>query len=951
MQKSIICRLRAAGIGLAVCIAAAVQAALPQNVSEARWLWSEPAADPPTNAYLRLAFEVTGSVKQGWFHIFADKACTAYVNGQRVHLTSKWPKDREKYFGHVIGVGTDLKPLLKAGRNVLAFQLLRYERGCYGLILRGEVEQEDGRKLTLFSNPRQVRGAGVEQPGWNTPDFDDADWRPAWSQGDVRMGPWSAYGNVPEIYMTTEEYETYRQLSGEGFPEKLLLSEPESPNARIVYSGETPGIEINGGRILPPDRLSTVDRFESSAQDHMLAEARRIGLAAFEMGVNNTHLCGDGSYDFTQIDRAVRHVLSIWPEAYVFFGFHLNWMMGRWLNAHPEEAVGYAVARPDRTNWGDYSGNPRVPSFASPAFRGEIRRFILELGDFCRRQPWGRRVLGMHDGYGGSGDGMPWGCHSLPDTGLRMTEAFRRFLTAKYSTNAALQKSWNDPAVTLATAEVPDAAARPGSGLYVRDLADGRDQRRADFLEAYHREFNAFELHFCRSVKEAFPGRLAGCYYGYIVLSYESEGSTARFEELLANPNVDYMKATTRGYNLTDGLHRHLHSVFRRYGKLSSIEGDVRTHVGFRPGQAEAKWCCRTPDETRATVAKFAMNARLLGAAWHSVDFGVQNLKWFDCPEALDPMKVSLDLWRRNFAEPPARAADVAVVFDPAQVWREGTCDYSEVIGYQDNLVTHALQTLNYSGHTHDLLAPEDYVAEKRAYKAVVFLNTCHDTPMLRTAAAKARRDGSMSIWCATPALSTPAGYSAAAMHDVTGIALEVEREPRSFVAQSAAADGAWDYVLFGRPKTWKMAPRVCVVDPEAEKLATWTDDGTTAFARKRLADGTTSVFLGMPFNRATQWAALLAAAGSAAYTPPGFYVRRDARHLLVSSGKGGIIPPECRVMDGQIDQSGRVKVCLGRRVARVVDVLTGQTLATDADTVELVADGPRTWMLDLEPK
>lgn len=55
----------------------------------------------------------------------------------------------------------------------------------------------------------------------------------------------------------------------------------------------------------------------------------------------------------------------------------------------------------------------------------------------------------VHCGFGGSGDGMPCGCHTMPGTGKRMTERFRDFLRTKYATDGALQKAWADETVSL----------------------------------------------------------------------------------------------------------------------------------------------------------------------------------------------------------------------------------------------------------------------------------------------------------------------------------------------------------------------------------------------------------------------------------------------------------------------------------------------------------------------
>ena len=88
--------------------------------------------------------------------------------------------------------------------------------------------------------------------------------------------------------------------------------------AKVVYSGDVPGISINGGKPRPPDRLACVRLTEDACQDALLAKARDHGLWAFSIGITHRFQCGDGSFDFSDIDRLVRHILSIWPEAYFY---------------------------------------------------------------------------------------------------------------------------------------------------------------------------------------------------------------------------------------------------------------------------------------------------------------------------------------------------------------------------------------------------------------------------------------------------------------------------------------------------------------------------------------------------------------------------------------------------------------------------------------------------------
>jgi hypothetical protein len=198
-----------------------------------------------------------------------------------------------------------------------------------------------------------------------------------------------------------------------------------------------------------------------------------------------------------------------------------------------------------------------------------------------------------------------------------------------------------------------------------------------------------------------------------------------------------------------------------------------------------------------------------------------------------------------------------------------------------------------------------------------------------------------------------PDGYDEAAMEDLTGMSLKVRRDECAWTA--VMKDGS-RFEPFGesprysapeRKKTCR--PRVHVDDPSAETLARYSDDGTAAFARKKLEDGSIAMFTGIPVNSPELWADILRKAGCHAFTKPGFYVRRNSRYLLVYSGKGAHAGWANDVLVGRVDQSGSAEVTLERKVSTATDVFTGEVVARDADRFTLKSDVPRTWLLRME--
>ncbi len=923
--------------------------------SEAKWVFAgESLDDLPTNACLRLAFDVDRPVKRAWVHSFREKCWGIWLNGKPLNCTL-WP-DFKSFSGHVRGTGAEIGPLLKPGRNVLAIGCRRaatasrpHTRTC-GVMLRGEVEFADGTRRTLVSTSRQIKASPVEEAGWKDVGFDDSHWAPGLEIGDATALPWSRYSDVMRQYATPEEYAAYQaflKTGGGAFDEKGLLAEPASPNAKVVFSGRLPGIETNG-RTIPPYAFMEVGLVPSRENDAIVLSARKAGIPIIGLSrfLRGKYEAEDGTYDFSQFDGGIRRILALYPEAR-FFLYYRNGaeMPVGWVKRHPDELVGYAIQAPGRTGYGDYSGNPPVPSFASKLYRDEERRFWKAFGDYARHQPWGRRILGVHCGFGGSGDGMPAGCNRMPDTGKRMTEAFRRYLFEKYPTDAALRASWGDPQVTRATATVPDRAERLGTGLFVRDLADARDRRVNDYYDCYTRELEDFMLSFGRSVKEALPGCLAGAYFGYTVLPYSPEGVTARYGRMLRSGDIDYFYATTVGYNLSDGFHRSLAERCRRYGKFCSIEGDVRPW-NSRGFGGEEQWRCKTPEETRATFGKFVSNALVLGTGWQAVDFGPYQsgtgMWWHNCPEAMETMAAGVRAWRALWKNPGDGPNEIAVLFDPDSPWKNGHGDRDTTEVQVRNIADYALQSLTFTGYPFDLLSPCGYASSPAKYKAVVFLNTLTGSDELVRAAAKARSDRATAIWCYAPGLGGANGYDLATVRRLTGLVLSVKREPCAFNAKGPGLSLS----RFATPVSWKDAPRLFVEDASADALATWTDDKTVAAASKIQADGSRSVFFGITPHESAVWAKLFQEAGATPVTEPGFYVARSGSLLEVFSGKDATLHGGLAVQRGQVSQSGSVDAFVGHGVSKTVDMLTGETFKATGGKIRLVAPGPKTWLL-----
>ena len=375
---------------------------IAESFSETKWIYAPPADNPPTNAFLRLAFDVPKPVKSAYVCVLQEKAKGQWLDGKPFQL-ERWPSI-EKFRGPLRGKGIDLKPSLSPGRHVLAFRLDRYPEKCYGMIFRGEIVFADGERRELISCARQVKASGREEKGWQEPSFDDSSWKPAVELGDPRLLPWSRYGELMRIYASPEENARYEEFMRTGdLPpeqERLLLGEPARPTVRIVYSGDTPGIEING-KVLPPYVHAHMDMEAIPARERYFCHLRDLGMNIF--GVKdfrrNRFEPEEGQYDFSPLDASLRRMLALNPDAYFILSYGNGKRLPKgWADRNPDELVGYAVPSKSMEEC-SYNTNAKVPSIASQVYRESERRFWMAFGDYAKSQPWGRRIIGVHCGF------------------------------------------------------------------------------------------------------------------------------------------------------------------------------------------------------------------------------------------------------------------------------------------------------------------------------------------------------------------------------------------------------------------------------------------------------------------------------------------------------------------------------------------------------------------------
>ncbi|MHB9028769.1 MAG: glycoside hydrolase family 78 protein [Candidatus Latescibacterota bacterium] len=178
---------------------------------QAKWIGPDRDSSPkvmPPAPYFRKSFRADKPVRKALLYVTARGLVEPSLNGGRVGKDVFAPEWTD-YDKRIQYRTYDVTSLVKQGENALGIILgdgwysgyigWRKERGHYGLrnslLARLEMEYEDGAKTAVISDESwklaegpilssdflmgEVYDARKEIPGWNTPGFDDAAWKPA----------------------------------------------------------------------------------------------------------------------------------------------------------------------------------------------------------------------------------------------------------------------------------------------------------------------------------------------------------------------------------------------------------------------------------------------------------------------------------------------------------------------------------------------------------------------------------------------------------------------------------------------------------------------------------------------------------------------------------------------------------------------------------------------------
>jgi len=644
------------------------------------------------------------------------------------------------------------------------------------------------------------------------------------------------------------------------------------------------------------------------------------------------------TYDYSQFDERAAMILEACPGAYIFPRVYVSappW----WCAAHPDElamtADGILLAEGGEHRTRD----SRVASFASEVWRRDaadnLRRFIAHV----ESSQYADRVIGYHIASGITEEWMYWGfqSHILADYSPANVAGWRRWLTAKYGTDPELQRAWRDPNATLSTALVPDKKARLASDVG-GFLDPTRSQPVIDY-NLYHSWITADTIkYFARVVKEETNRtKLFGAFYGYCLeICWEGFGmptsSHLALKDILTCPDIDFLSSPTSYTARIPGVgystFMSLTESVKLHGKIWFDENDLRTPLVPVPAGLESQmprsgWT-RTVEEGVELQWREIGNVLAHGAAmwWFDMSGG-----WYDHPKLLseigrmrEVMTASLDCDRSSIAE-------IAFVVDETSPSYWAYDDH-----YHANALSSQRHELGRIGAPVDFILLSDLSNPKlKDYRMYLFPNAfVVDDKTRQAIRAKLAKNHATAIWVYAPGVVAETVDPAYA-RELTGFTLRldpsVEPAPLRVDLDPALAQrlGVTEYGAGS-----KVAPRIWVDDPEADRLGKLKGTNLTGLATKKTG-GFRSIYSSAALLPAALLRHFARDSGVHVYTDSGdaFYANR---HYVCINARG----------------DGERTIVLPKR-SRVLDVRSGTVLAEATDRIVLPLKDKQTALLAID--
>ncbi|MEM6391567.1 MAG: beta-galactosidase [Planctomycetota bacterium] len=738
---------------------------------------------------------------------------------------------------------------------------------------------------------------------------------------------------------------------------ETLKRSGEVRNAKLVR-GETglPHIAFRGGK--HPVSLLTTLTFE---------EGQHGGRQFSEAGVNlqsiilpeESFLQGKGQMDCSVAIDTIKTAIRAAPDAGISLTLQLNPYRGflddfpedAWINHAGEKAYGHSIhvrgfgenPEPDRYfHW---------PSYFSENFRDAMRAALSNLISELEAEGLMKNVVGFH--VAGGHDGQ----FSLVqlDYSPPAKRAFAQWLRKKYGSDRALAEAWGDTQASFAGLELPQLPQT--DGLF---YDPSKHRAFVDFYtfskQSVHHNLEVYADHLRKLAgKEIFTIRwcqeaLSGTALGALDLNPFTYGDA--IDAICAQPSYSRRLA---------GVPYSYHQPFKSYthnGRTYISEMDSRTYASnnglFRRSAFGPGYISRAEDfpAFQATTRKILGKslAELQGYWWFDIGGGM-----FNDRQILEDIATIERQHREMLDLPMVKKADVVLVQDEASLFWTTMPNRQYVrLPYMAN--NNVPRSVGLSGVPFDIILMEDLIRDFDAfddYKVYVFINASRVTPQRQQVFDRLKGNNRKLVWMHAAGYVRDSGLSLDGIEGLTGFAVELESGVPGLSITAKPTDHPYSQGLSpeqspghtisyritldhpGEAGYWGgyWTPEQFAIHdtPGMTVLGRYTSNNNPAIAVRDFGDWQ-SIYIGQAGALSPELLHNIAAAADAYIaTTPGIEVSINSHFACIHAVR-----------------PGRYTIRLPR-IADVINLKTGEKIASATDRVELETDAKSVYWLRLD--
>ncbi len=634
-----------------------------------------------------------------------------------------------------------------------------------------------------------------------------------------------------------------------------------------------------------------------------------IGVKLIQVDIAFDHVWKeDNTIALDTIQRQLRSVIDICPEAAIFIRFHVNppkW----WQKKFSEENTVYADREPKPDiSWGiqriieDDEETPPRHSLASEKWKTEATEKLIQMLSQLKHLPEANALAGIQIAGGVYGEWHYWGfIENEPDMSNPMLLYFRNWLTQKYKSNKALQSAWGNKTVTLTNAQLPTLAQRieTQEGVFRNPISE---RNVIDYYEAQHQVVAEDILHFCKVVKENWPRPIiTGAFYGYFysIFGREASGGHLQLQHVLNSPYIDFLSGPGAYYpsavEMGDPYRsRSLINSITLHGKLWLDEMDQQTPlVPLKENDYQVSL-----EKSIAQVRRNVLFTFSKGQGLWFYDFGPAGFNggarlkdhgtwgWWDEPTLRNDIKNLKIILEQQMSQAYKSDADVLLVHDTESFYHTGSSrKHSGVAHWANNWVPVGIFK---SGVVHDAIHLDDLdKVNIDQYKVVVFVNTFVLKAKHRNEiASKVAKNNRHLVWIYAPGYSDGSKLLLSNMEDVTKIKLtRVNLNDTITIDVDTTIANSYSFSL----KNAMTSPLFAVMDENSRSFGKIKNSNYSGLASKTLKEST-SWFMSLPFDNNKVWRHIFKQANVHTYTDSETIIYGGSGLLSVHTKNGGPI-------------------------------------------------------------